>query len=618
MNLTDIFKPTLLTGPILEKEMRVASRRRRNYVLRLGYIALLMLLVVLFWAAVNRGMSGNPLHLSYELPRMGKAITMVLVWFAFIVSHLIAIVLLSTSVSDEIYKRTLGVLMTTSVSSLQIVMGKLLSKLLQIALLLAILLPVLAIVRVFGGVSWDYVIHSAAVTGCSVLFCSSLTLLLSIFSRRAYWVILLTLIALGVLFLLLPLAFAAFCDDVLNLSERVWVPILGYINPPVMMLLLTDRMDDPSGSAMMMSVKPWIHYAVMVGASAACLLVAMVFVRRAALRQAVGDGGSRRREKLAGRQAVQELRTQPGVATIVAGIPAVQGAPIPIRPHEDRTIRRVGDWPVLWKEIRAPLFDGKWKVIGAVLFALALLASYACVGRDLADGGVQAAYVCILTIFATLCTAIVAATSITSEREARSWEVLLASGVGDWQIVLGKFSGAVRRSLPAWSLLAGHLAIFVAIGCLDWPVLLLVGMTASFVVVFLCGSGLLFSALMKHSTSAVVLNLLTPLALWLALPLLVLLVGEAIGSKGGYMAEALLNNNPVVQVVVSTMGSFDYSVQYAGKGWTYDPKRFHWPDNHARTLEGTALRISGYTAFFWLCSGVQLLLARLALRRRTF
>ena len=43
-----------LTGPILDKELRVSSRRRRNYWLRFVYIALLMIpLAVVFQESVR-------------------------------------------------------------------------------------------------------------------------------------------------------------------------------------------------------------------------------------------------------------------------------------------------------------------------------------------------------------------------------------------------------------------------------------------------------------------------------------------------------------------------------------------------------------------------------------
>jgi len=38
-----------LTGPIFEKELRVYSRRRRNYVLRFAYLAFLTTFLALVW-----------------------------------------------------------------------------------------------------------------------------------------------------------------------------------------------------------------------------------------------------------------------------------------------------------------------------------------------------------------------------------------------------------------------------------------------------------------------------------------------------------------------------------------------------------------------------------------
>ena len=55
---------------------------------------------------------------------VGQAIITAVLWFQFLTSQVIAIVMLSTSISDEIYKRTLGTLMTTPIRSFQIVVGQ--------------------------------------------------------------------------------------------------------------------------------------------------------------------------------------------------------------------------------------------------------------------------------------------------------------------------------------------------------------------------------------------------------------------------------------------------------------------------------------------------------------
>ena len=48
-NVADTMRLDWLTGPILEKELRVASRRLRYYLLRSGYMLLLCACVVSIW-----------------------------------------------------------------------------------------------------------------------------------------------------------------------------------------------------------------------------------------------------------------------------------------------------------------------------------------------------------------------------------------------------------------------------------------------------------------------------------------------------------------------------------------------------------------------------------------
>ena len=200
---TKILSLSWLTGAIFEKELRVASRRRRSYVLRFAYVILLTMILAMVWSGVVE-YGGSSLQTSSRMFIAGQAIIAFIIWFQFCSCQIIAVVMLSTSISDEIYHKTLGLLMTTPINSFQIVMGKLLSKLLQLILLLAISLPLLAIIRIFGGVPWDFVISSLCITFTTVLFVGSLSMFYSIFCRKAYVVIIFTILTLGVLFLLLP------------------------------------------------------------------------------------------------------------------------------------------------------------------------------------------------------------------------------------------------------------------------------------------------------------------------------------------------------------------------------------------------------------------------------
>ncbi len=196
--IINYFNLDWLTGPFLAKELRVSSRHRRNYLLRAAYIALLLFFVAITWLSVVTVSGGTLIYQKSRLAQAGKNITLTIVWFQFIASQLIAVIMFCNSISEEIYHRTLGVLLTTPVTTFQIVAGKLLSKLFQIILLLAISLPLLAIVRIFGGVSWNYILMSLCITLAAVIFAGTLSMFFSVLFRKAYVVIIITILFLGI------------------------------------------------------------------------------------------------------------------------------------------------------------------------------------------------------------------------------------------------------------------------------------------------------------------------------------------------------------------------------------------------------------------------------------
>ena len=267
-----------LTGPIFDKELRVSSRRRRNYVLRSAYLALFTIILVFIWLEQVRYL-GSAVYRISRMARAGQNITLFVVWFQFCTIQLIAIIMLSTSISDEIDNRTLGLLMTTPINSFQIVMGKLFSRLLQIILLLAISLPLLAIVRIFGGVPWDYIISSLCITLATLIFVSSLSMFFSIYFRKAYVVIIMTILSIGVLFALLPfLCFMIFKDAV---SDDKLISIIFQANPYAIMMFNTIFMENPRGLGRIFFSWP-LHCAIMLISSAVLLSVCVIKVRKVA------------------------------------------------------------------------------------------------------------------------------------------------------------------------------------------------------------------------------------------------------------------------------------------------------------------------------------------------
>ena len=511
-----------LTGPIFDKEMRVSSRRRRNYVLRFVYIGLFTFMVAVLWMdrVANTTTSGyTPVYQVSRMASAGQQIITGVLWFQFLVAQVLAIVMLSTSISDEIYKRTLGTLMTTPIGSFQIVIGKLTSTLLQIVLLLAISLPLLAVVRVFGGVPWSFLLCGLCVTLTAVVFGGSLSLFFSIFTRRAYAAILEAILATGLLFGFVPMIL------VLLISPKgpsdPLIRGLCYSNPYAMMSMATESLYSARAG---INVSWPLHCAAMLGAAALLLLLAMVFVRKAALRQAVGAAPR--------------------------GGPDLSGQ---ARGPAPADIRRVVGPPVLWKERRSPLLGRRkvTQIVAAFVILGALVLTYWLAEREhvLREPDIHVVYTVVFLGAGLLFTMVLPATCITTERESQTWPLLLTTTVGTWEILWCKFVGALRRCLPAWLLLFGHLAVFVALGIIHPMAMVQLGILVAWVLLFLTSTGLYFSTRLRHTTTAVIANMALAAGLWAVFPLGLAITLELTRTSAN-VVKIYMDMNPFVQAGV--------------------------------------------------------------------
>ncbi len=524
-----------LTGPIFDKELRVSSRRRRNYVLRFIYLFVLTLFIVLIWLQ-EVTYSGSSLYRISRMASAGQNIVILIVWFQFCATQIIAVTILSTSISDEIYKKTLGLLMTTPINSFQIVLGKLFSKLLQLILLIGISLPLLAVVRIFGGVPWNYVISSLCITICAIIFVGSLSLFFSIFNRRAYVVMIMTTMIISVVFGLIPIL-AAMIWNTLELktiiSEKTLAAVLCGPNPYCIMFINTMMAFQPRGGLTGISAYYWqINCSIMLLGSALILFMSMGLVRKVALRQATGQidvtSGRRRSRK-------KSVKTEPD-----SGKPA-------------ENVQRVKGPAVIWKEMKVPVL-GRRKVtsiIALFLLIILLLISYWFFDREgmLDESETHMFYTVVYLILGISSTIIIPATTVTTEKESRSWPLLLATTLSDWDILFGKFVGSLRRCLPVWLLLFGHIIIFTFAGYIHPAAIFQMSILVMWIVIFLFCSGLYFSSRFKHTTTAVIMNFVLAVTIWIILPMIFALIAE-ITHNGEELVKAYMDSNPVVQAVV--------------------------------------------------------------------
>lgn len=477
-----------LTGPIFDKELRVSSRRRRNYFLRFAYVLLLSIFILSIWySTLGIRSSGSAVYQISRLSSAGRQIITTIVWFQFIAAQLIAIVMLSSSVSDEIHTGTLSVLMTTPISSFQIVTGKLMSKLLQLVLLLAISLPLLAIIRVFGGVPWDYVASSVCITLTATLLAGALSLLMSITYRHAYKVILVTVTVYMVFFGALPGLFNMLAVKGMFIFDRQVTQSLLALTNPFVAFAASNAVFIRSGVPSFFS---WpLHCLLMLAVTAVLIALAVWRVRKASL---AGTFSSTTKLWLAG--VLERMLTR---IFYKAGSQSPGSSIIPVTGP-----------PIIWKEMRKG-FIGRSKgeaamfvlLIGAFLIAVVLLLLSSERNFFISGYFISAFY--LVALFRM---AVFSAGGITIEKEARTWPVLLATPLEDKDIVRGKAIAAFRRNVPLLLMyfILFSITYFKMAGITSIPTIalnMLLSLASS--VLFVIGSGLYFGTRFRTTTTAV-------------------------------------------------------------------------------------------------------------------
>jgi ABC-2 type transport system permease protein len=484
---SDFFDPARFFGPIFGKELRVSSRMRRNYFLRFAYILLLSIFILSVWySTIGTRSSSSAVYAASRLAQAGRQVIITIAWFQFIACQLIAVVMLSSSISDEIHAGTLSVLLTTPISSFQIVAGKLLSGLLQLILLLAISLPLLAIVRIFGGVPWDYVVSSVCITLTATFLAGSLSYLLSMTNRHAYTVILVSLAVYMLFFGALPGLFNMLAVRGMFVFDRQVTQSLLALTNPFVAFAASNAKFVQSGVPSFFS---WpLHCLLMLAVTAVLIAVSVWRVRKAVT---VGTFNSPTR-----------LRSVGVFERMLARIFYKAGSQ-----SADYAIIPVKDPPIVWKEMRKG-FIGRSRgeaamfalLIGAFLTAAVLMLLSNRRNFFLSQYFIYAFYLIVM-----IRTAVFSAGSIAVEKEARTWPVLLATPLDDRDIIRGKAIAAFRRSVPLLLLYIILLSIMYLkiAGIKSVLAIILSLLPTATSVLFVIGSGLYFGTRLRTTTTAV-------------------------------------------------------------------------------------------------------------------
>ena len=407
-------------NPIALRLVQGGSCRSRHLLIRSGYLALMVM--VLLIALLG---SGTTLR---ELAQCGaRAFAIVSLGQVFLIC-ILAPIFMGGAIAQESNPQTWDVILTSPLSSLQIVLGNLFGRLFFVFALLISTFPLFAVTQLFGGVPGSAIIASYSISAASALLMGTIAITLSVtrsVGRRSVFVFYSSII----LFL-----FATYAID-LGLrkpvaigSDAVFTTAMTPLNPFLTLSVLLESNTyvpfDFAGTEYWWPLRMW--YGSPIAAQLWLFGVLSVVL-----------------------MAYSTLRVR-----ILAGA-LIGGDSKGLRGNSGRESRRVGSNPIAWRELHlrgqsAAKRAIRWIFVSAAMsvgLAIVLLSRWG----TLDDSQTRLALAAVLgaEVLVVVLTALnLSATAVSREREDKTLDILLTTPIQPGAYIAGKLRGLVQYLLP--------------------------------------------------------------------------------------------------------------------------------------------------------------------------
>jgi ABC-type transport system involved in multi-copper enzyme maturation permease subunit len=421
----EVIKPVI--GPVLYQEMLLASRRTRQYVFRWLYAGwmILQLAGLAFIYFFGTLFSTEKTDVTMEICR---DLTPFLVAQQFILLILSTPVFVAGAVTDEKTRGTLQYLLTTDLTTWDVILGKWISRAIQVSVLYLTSLPILCFVGVLGGLELTKILGLGAMSLLIVLGLGAASLLASVWGRQTRDAVLgLFLVGTAIL--------------VMNwLLGDWWLrPLFRALNP------FYDA-SEPAWEVMVKRILPasiaWASVMIV------CLGLAAWRLRPAYLRQLQAEGQKKKgRWWLAKRSPVSldPIRWKERQVEGIAPLPVLRQIPSWFGIVMVLVLTLISCGAILWMSL--PSGVGLDDLAGlAVRGDFNQLVVYL---NNMSPCGIWFRLQGLLVVFlASLIVGIRCSGAISGERERLTWEALLLTPLETRQLVRGKLRGIMGASYP--------------------------------------------------------------------------------------------------------------------------------------------------------------------------
>ena len=584
-------------GPLLAKELRVMSRRKRTYFLRFLFLALVLLMLATIISSTSRygDTDTSGVSLIQQQARIGGELFTAISVLCLMTAIVVAPILTSASINSERLGKTLPILLMTPMTAWQIAGGKVTSRLVTMWMFLLLTLPVLAIVFALGGVETRSVYVFLSLFAATSFSHAALGLVISCITQRGYSAILQIIGLLMVFYVASPLVASLLLWRLMRggWSQEFWTGLWVVSNPVAAMIFslpdapTADRLGDwvwVAGVAFQLAV------------GLALLALAAVLIRRLGDKMNRAGGGYSSLPELPVAQVVGQSATSDSITPRPT---TLQYAASGLTPNA--MSRAVGDDPILWREIREPMLTGTWRRIVCAVLALLIGGSmYYSTWSELLRYDESHMVVALLGLGVMLLGGCIAsAACVAHERDADTWELLLTTPLSGWQIVRGKLVGVSRSVVILFLLLATHLVFFTVFGpvsLLQTVIMLIIAATTTFLWLSI-GMGL--SLVCRSATTATVICLALLCGVYVVLPTVINIV-----TNDQISAVWLWHFHPIAQMD---------STMRLNNDWTfYDNQRSHLSK---LIIANTVVGLAGGAVLFGVVSWFDTLVGRAGVGR---
>jgi len=515
-----------MIGPIFQREYATLPRRPRHFVARLAFLAMVFAIICTTWLLLA---GIQPVQNAGDLARFGVLIFQLIAPFQLIVLLFVAALAGVSAVSFEKDRQTLTLLLMTSLSNSEVVLGKIGAGLLSSLNAFIATAPVVFLLPLLGGVSVQQAFGCLLLTGSTLVLCCVLGATIAFWREKTFQAIAVTtlLIALWIAF-----------------GEAVAFGAVPGISPRFAPLISPLRavwdLAQPIPSA---------RWFVGLGVLGNAILPSVVFSTVAAgltlfsIRMLRVWNPSRERRPVATEYETSdaEMSANPGQANSV-------------KVWKSREPRAMWNNPVLWREVKTWAYGRKILFIRIAYLLLAGLIGFGLIrtlpsseaGATVSSGNYGDALVsnsvalfAPLMVFSLILINALAVNSITNERDAGALDLLLVTEITPWSFVLGKIAGVLYATKEMVLVPIVLAATYWWFGGLSAENLVFLVLSLLVMDVFVAMLGIHCGMIYSQSRSAIGTSLGTVFFLFLGVAMCMLIMLMFRGSFGRQLAPFL-------------------------------------------------------------------------------